>query len=162
MTMDANSCGRRFEWLYTLAVNEAKDVLRTEHVFVDPTGRRQRILRYGGIVVGCVLAAYLATVAFGVVTGARVPLTPWPASGPTSAAAPPGHGGSMLRQAPARTAPARRPRPRAAVPAHGTATGGAAPASSPATSAAVASPTPTRPGNGHAYGRTRAPHPKKS
>lgn len=148
-------------------MNEPTDVLDAEPVFVDPTGRRQRIARNVGIVVGCLLAAYLVIVAFGVVTGSRVPLTPWPAVRPTAGTAPPGHGDSVLRQVPARATPAGRTttQRRTAAPASGTAptTRATAPATSPTSpTSASASPTPTHSGRGRAYGITKSPHPKKS
>ncbi len=144
---------------YTSDVNEAIDVLDSEPVFVDPSGRRRRIARNAGIVVGCLLAAYLATVAFGVVTGSRVPLTPWPASRPSARAARPGHD-DVLRRAPVHTATTPRTRSRTTAPASGASP--TARATAPAGSArASASPTPTHPGRGRAYGLAKAPHPKK-
>lgn len=141
-------------------MNEATDTLGDEPIFVDPSGRRRRIARNAGIVVGCLLAAYLAIVAFGVATGSRVPLTPWPASMPSAGARSPD--GDVLRTVPAHQATTPRVQPHTAASASGARPTAAAPA--PATSSArtSAGSAPTLPGRGHAYGITRAPHPKKS
>lgn len=146
-------------------MNEPTDALDSEPVFVDPSGRRRRIARNVGIAAGCLLAAYLATVMFAVVTGSRAPLTPWPEGRASAGAVAPGD--DVLRHAPLHTATAPRTRPGTATPASGTAPTAAAPApaSSPTHASSTrtsATPTPALPGRGHAYGRTRAPHPKKS
>lgn len=143
-------------------MNEATDTLSEDPVFVDPSGRRRRIARNAGIVVGCLLAAYLAIVAFGVVTGSRVPLTPWPAGMPSAGAASPGRD-DVLRTVPTNAATGAHARPHTAASASGARpTAAAAPAPATSSARASASPTPTLPGRGHAYGRTRAPHAKKS
>jgi hypothetical protein len=51
----------------------ATEVLEPEPVFVDRTGRRRRHARNAGIAIGCLLAAYLAVVAFGLVSGPTPP-----------------------------------------------------------------------------------------
>ncbi|MCW2945404.1 MAG: hypothetical protein JWR24_2121, partial [Actinoallomurus sp.] len=95
--------------LYTPAVSQLTEVLEPDAVFVDPTGRRRRLVRNAGIVVGCVLTAYLVVVGFGLVTGTGVPLTPWPDVKPSHQAALPGNGGLLLKRGPSRPADTRPP-----------------------------------------------------
>jgi hypothetical protein len=137
-------------------VTEVTEVLEPDPVFVDRTGRRRRLARNAGIAIGCVLTAYLAVVAFGLVSGADAPLTPWPALKPSHGAALPGHGGSTARRDASR--PVIRPTPSATAPTRHTS------APTPRTTATTAPPTtapPAQPGQGRAYGRTKSPHPKK-
>jgi len=54
-------------------------------VFVDPSGRRGRLLRRGGLAAGIALAGFLGIVGFSIVGGAATPLTPW-ISAPSHAA----------------------------------------------------------------------------
>lgn len=139
-------------------MNEATDVLDPEPVFVDPSGRRRRIVRRAGIALGCLLAAYLVIVAFGLVTGARAPLTPWPDVKPSARNALPGHGAPVTRRErsrPATPTPTPTPRPSSRAGASPTAR------SSPTTRRTPPSSTTTRPGKGRAYGVTKSPNPKK-
>jgi hypothetical protein len=46
-------------------------------VFVDVSGRRRRLIRHGGIVLGLLLSAYLAMMGVGLLTGTHIPMTPW-------------------------------------------------------------------------------------
>ena len=46
-------------------------------MFVDVSGRRRRLIRHGGIVLGLVLSAYLAMMGVGLLTGTHIPMTPW-------------------------------------------------------------------------------------
>jgi hypothetical protein len=126
-----------------------------EPVFVDRTGRRRRLARAAGIVVGCLLAAYVAVVAFGLVSGAGVPMTPWPAATPSHRVVPP----LEARVAAPRDGAKATPTPRATAPSrHVRPAGGA-----PATTRTTASPTAStaKPGQGHSYGRTKSPNPRK-
>jgi hypothetical protein len=147
-------------------VNQVTEVLEPDPVFVDPTGRRHRLLRPVGLAVGCLLGGYLVIVGFGLVTGTGVPLTPWPDAKPTRQGVLPGHGGLVPKRAPSR--------PRTSGPANGAMPGGPMPGIAvpstrptdiPATgvtpTAASPTATATRPGKGHGYGRTKTPHPKK-
>jgi hypothetical protein len=153
--------------LYTPAVSQLTEVLEPDAVFVDPTGRRRRLVRNAGIVVGCMLAAYLVIVGFGLVTGTGVPLTPWPDVKSSHQAALPGNDGLLTKRGPSRPAGTRP----SAVAAPSGAAPTARPTSAPGsrttpTTALPVVPAPTatatQPGKGRAYGRTKSPHPKKS
>jgi hypothetical protein len=138
--------------LYNPSVTEA---LEPDPVFVDRTGRRRRLARNAGIALGCVLAAYLTVVVFGLVSGADAPLTPWPKLKPSHHAVLPGHGGSAARQDASR--PVARPTP-SAVPGR---RAGAPGPQATATTAPSTTASSAQPGQGHAYGRTKSPHPKR-
>ncbi|GLY75197.1 hypothetical protein Airi01_034640 [Actinoallomurus iriomotensis] len=128
-----------------------------EPVFVDRTGRRRRLVRNAGIAVGCLLAAYLAVVAFGLVSGADAPMAPWPAPKPSHRAALPRHDGMTAR--PDTPRPAARPTPSATAR-----TRRAQPPRSAATTTRTTAPaatSTTQPGQGRAYGRTKSPNPRK-
>jgi hypothetical protein len=152
-------------------VNQVTDVLEPDPVFVDPTGRRHRLLRPVGLAVGCLLGGYLVIVGFGLVTGTGVPLTPWPDAEPTHHAGLPGHGGLVPKRAPSppRTSgPANGAMPHGPMPGGpmpGTAVPSTRPTDTPTTgvtpTAASPTATATRPGKGHGYGLTKTPHPKK-
>jgi hypothetical protein len=135
----------------------ATDVLDPEPVFVDRTGRRRRLARNAGIAVGCLLAAYLAVVAFGLVSGADAPMTPWPAAKPSHRAVLPRNGRIGTRRDTPR--PEAKPTPSATVRSRRT----HPPSGDPATArtSAPTSASTTQPGQGHGYGRTKSPNPKK-
>lgn len=141
-------------------MTEATKTLEPDPVFVDHTGRRRRLARNVGIAVGCVLVAYLAVVAFGLVSGSGAPLTPWPDAGPS-------RGGALPPQRGSAGHGTARPRAtqRTAVPTPSTPTGREtrAPRSrTPSrTAPGTAAPTTARAGRGHAYGVTKSSHPKK-
>jgi hypothetical protein len=141
------------------------EVLEPPPVFVDRTGRRRRLARNAGIAVGCLLAAYLAVVTFGLVSGADAPLTPWPAPKSSHRAVLPRQGESGARQDASR--PVAKPTPSDTVPSRRVHAPGSAPTTAPAaapTTAPAAAPTaaPTaQPGQGRAYGRTKSPNPRK-
>lgn len=124
-----------------------------EPVFVDRTGRRRRLARNAGIAVGCLLAAYLAVVAFGLVSGAGAPMTPWPAAKPSHPAALPRHDRNPARQETPR--PEAKPTPSATVRSRRPHPSSSAPATAPAATSTA------QPGQGHAYGRTKSPNPRK-
>lgn len=142
------------------------EVLESVPVFVDRTGRRRRLARNAGIAVGCLLVAYLAIVAFGLVSGADVPMTPWPAPKTSHRAVPPRHGESAVRERNA-SRPAVRPTPSGTLPSRGaqapsspsTKAPTTAPTSAP-TTAPAAAPT-AQPSQAHAYGHTKSPNPRK-
>jgi hypothetical protein len=151
--------------LYTPAVSQLTEVLEPDAVFVDPTGRRRRLVRNAGIIVGCVLAAYLVIVGFGLATGTGVPLTPWPDVKSSHQAALPGNDELLPKRGPSRPADTR--------PSAVAAPSGAAPTARPTsvprsrttpTTAlpVVPAPTATQSGKGRAYGRTKSPHPRNS
>ncbi|WP_146059099.1 hypothetical protein [Actinomadura rubteroloni] len=105
-----------------------------EPVFVDPTGRRRRLLRGLGLAAGGLCASFLAAVGLGAATGARVPMTPWTGDGPTATVSPAHPRPKQERTPRIRTVPAATPR---AVPRP-------APASRPAVAARPdAAPAPT-------------------
>jgi hypothetical protein len=135
----------------------ATEVLEREPVFVDRTGRRRRLARNAGIAVGCLLAAYLAIVAFGLVSGADAPMTPWPAPKPSHRAVLPLQGRIAARQDTPR--PEAKPTPSATVRSQRVHPTSSAPTTARTT--APAAPSTTQPGQGHAYGRTNSPTPKK-
>ncbi|WP_433327703.1 hypothetical protein [Spirillospora sp. CA-294931] len=152
-------------------------------VFVDASGRRAKGARRLGVLAGGLLAAYLAVVGTNLMTGADVPLTPWPTGGGSDSADRPqlekervtgqrGRGEDRSEPgaqpvpsgrnpqpgaSPGRSAQGGRPRSSNApvVPPAGT----TAPSPVPST----ASPLPTSPGNSHAtppaHGRDK---PKKN
>jgi hypothetical protein len=135
----------------------ATEVLEPEPVFVDRTGRRRRLARNAGIAVGCLLAAYLAVVAFGLVSGADAPMTPWPAPKPSHRTVLPRHGRIAARQDTPR--PEAKPTPSATVRSQRV-----HPPSSPPTTArstAPAAASTAQPGQGYAYGHTKSPNPRK-
>jgi hypothetical protein len=135
----------------------ATEMLDPEPIFVDRTGRRRRLARNAGIAVGCLLAAYLAVVAFGLVSGADAPMTPWPAAEPSHRAVLPRNGRIPTRQDAPR--PEAKPTPSATVrsqPMH-------PPSGAPTTArtSAPAAASTAQPGQGHGYGRTKSPNPRK-
>lgn len=139
-------------------MTEATKVFEPDPVFVDGTGRRRRLARNAGIAVACVLVAYLAIVAFGLVIGSGAPLTPWPVGKPSSRGALPPKGGAESGHGTARPSPTGR----AAVTAPSTPAG--LPTSAPrprSTTHGSASSTAAHTGKGHAYGVTKSPHPKR-
>jgi hypothetical protein len=145
---------------YTSAVDQATETLEADAVFVDPTGRRRLLVRTAGAVAGCVLAAYLGIVAVGLVIGTDAPLTPWPDVKPSQREALPGNGGRPHKRAPSGravtgSAPATAPTVQPT---------GVPPRTVPGTAPTVApkpTPTATQPGNGHAYGLTKSPNPRR-
>jgi hypothetical protein len=124
-------------------------------VFVDPSGKRRRLVVWAGITAGCVLAAYLAIVAFGLVTGSGAPLTPWPqAKSQHGEAAPNGV--------------SSQPRPRSSAGERATASAspsGEAPTSTrdanPAHPATTA-PSTAHPAKGRGRGLSKSPHPRRT
>ncbi|HZE30230.1 MAG TPA: hypothetical protein VE198_02190 [Actinoallomurus sp.] len=128
---------------------------KTDPVFVDGTGRRRRLVRLAGIVVGVLVAAYLAIVAFGFVGGTRMPLTPWPAAKPSRGDALPAQQPSPRR---AGDRPTATPLSAASTPPASTPTRST---SRPRTSP-PATPSASHPNEGRAYGRTKSPHPKRT
>ncbi|GAA4511743.1 hypothetical protein GCM10023191_076330 [Actinoallomurus oryzae] len=132
-------------------------VLEPEPVFVDRTGRRRRLARNVGIAVGCLLAAYLAVVAFGLVSGADAPMAPWPDPKSSHRAEAPRHGRIAAR--PDTPRPDDRPTPGATARSRGAHSPGSAPTTARSTAPAAASSA--QPGQGHAYGRTKSPNPRK-
>ncbi|MCO6006559.1 hypothetical protein NE236_16360 [Actinoallomurus purpureus] len=154
-------------------MNQATEELEPDPVFVDPTGRRAKIMRRAGIALGCLVAAYLALITVGLATGARVPLTPWPQTKHSKSG--PAEDGLMPRSGARNPLPGRSSA--AGVPPSGPApttatshapTGGTRSAAPGTTAPATpGSPTPpvvpttatTAPGKGHGYGRTKKPHP---
>ena len=133
----------------------ATQVLEPEPVFVDRTGRRRRLARNAGIAVGCLLAAYLAVVAFGLVSGADAPMTPWPK--PSHSAALPRHGRIEARQETPR--PEAKPTPSATVRSQRVRQPSSAPTTARTT--APASTSTAQPAQGRAYGHTKSPNPRK-
>lgn len=142
----------------------ATEVLEPVPVFVDRTGRRRRFARNAGIAVGCLLAAYLAVVAFGLVSGADAPMTPWPAPKASyRAVPPPRHGESAARERDA-SRPEVRPTPSGTLPSrrvHAPSSPSTTKAPTTAPTTAPAAPPAAQPGQGHAYGRTKSPNPRK-
>lgn len=138
-------------------MTEATKTLEPDPVFVDHTGRRRRLARNVGIAVGCALVAYLAVVAFGLVSGSGAPLTPWPDAGPSRVGALPpqrgsaGHGTARPRTTQRTAVPTPSSRETSAPRSR----------TSSRTAPGTAAPTPARAGRGHAYGVTKSPHPKK-
>lgn len=127
----------------------ATAVLEPEPVFVDRTGRRRRLARNAGIAVGCLLAAYLSVVAFGLVSGADAPMTPWPAPKPSHRTVLPRPGRIAARQDTPR--PESKPTPSTTARSQRVRSPGSAPAATPT----------AHPGQGRAYGRTKSPNPRK-
>jgi hypothetical protein len=130
---------------YTPAVDD-----ETEAVFADPSGRRHRLARTLGIVVGCLLAAYMVVVAFGLLSGSGAPFTPWPGASSTPQGAPAARGGG----APPGPSPS----------GHASATPTPSPSTRPRTTqSSTPRPTPvaTTRANGRAHGLTKSPNPKK-
>ncbi|MCO5972043.1 hypothetical protein [Actinoallomurus soli] len=164
-------------------MNQATEVLEPDPVFVDPTGRRARIMRRTGIALGCLIAGYLVLVAVGMATGARVPLTPWPQT--RHSASGHGHAGQLLMprggadgslpsggptghrspSGPAQTGRASGSPKAGAAPTTGTspAPGSATPTAGTTTSAPAlptATPTTRGKGKGKGVGLTKSPHPR--
>lgn len=106
-----------------------------------------------GIAVGCALTAFLVIVAIGLVTGSGAPLTSWPGTKPSHREAAP-----REHQARHQSKPSPSVKTQPSVSPSGTrpATHNEPAATHPATTA-PANP----PGRGHAYGLSKAPHPKK-
>ncbi|HEU5030357.1 MAG TPA: hypothetical protein VFV01_35970 [Spirillospora sp.] len=138
-------------------------------VFVDATGRRQRLARRIGLVAGAVLVVFLGALGIGAATGAAVPGTPWnapsthPDGGHQSAGARAGKPTGEREGG----ASSQRPRtvPSGASPKAPSATSQPASTTAPAPSAPSAKPTAStttsRPGNSHAtppaWGHTKKP-----
>lgn len=149
-------------------MNQVTEALEPEPVFVDPTGRRGRIVRRTGIGLASILVGYLGIVTYGLATETRVPLTPWPVAKPSASRSPleyrlmPRVGTGVPLQARGSSAGGLRTRPRTRVPA--------APARASATPAHTrrVSPTPTTtskvtavPATQHSRRPTVSPGPKK-
>lgn len=143
--------------LYTPAVNRVSEVLEPDAVFLDPTGQRRRLVRNVGILVGCLLAACLAIVGFGLVTGTGMHLAPWPHVRPSPDAALPGHRGRPPKRASSRPEVARHASPTAPPITAPRAPATTAPSGTPAHTT-----TATQPGKGRAFGHTKSPHPRRS
>ncbi|MFC0042734.1 hypothetical protein [Actinomadura rayongensis] len=149
-------------------ITHGPEATAAEPVFVDPTGRRRRLLRGLGLAAGGLCALFLAGVGLGAATGARVPMTPWTADGP-SATVSPAHPRAKQEGTPrSRIVPAATPREvPGPAPASRTAVA-ARPEATPApTARATAAPRPSShaatptPGHGRvtppAKGRTKKP-----
>ncbi|MEV5747541.1 hypothetical protein AB0L00_06950 [Actinoallomurus sp. NPDC052308] len=160
-------------------MNQATEVLEQDPVFVDPTGRRGRIMRRAGIALGCLVAGYLILVGVGLAIGARVPLTPWPHARPATS----GHGHAAQLLMPrggtrgslptlGSTDPRSPSGPTRTGGASGSPKAGAAPAGTkptPASATPTTGPTTSAPaatrtthGKGKGVGLTKSPHPKHS
>jgi hypothetical protein len=121
-------------------------------VFVDPTGKRRRLVRWAGVTVGSLLAAYLAIVTFGLVTGGGAPLAPWPDAKPSHHDAAPREGAPL------------RPRSSSSVskrPTVNKSPGTTAHHAPATTQPATTAPTTAHPGRGRAFGLTKSPNAKK-
>ncbi|MEU9017087.1 hypothetical protein [Actinomadura sp. NPDC048394] len=141
-------------------------------VFVDATGRRQRLARRIGLVAGAVLVVFLGALGIGAATGAAVPGTPWNApsthpdgghqSAGARAAKPTGgrEGGTSSKRP--RTVPSGGSAKAPSATSQPASTTAPAPSASTAPSAKpTASTTASRPGNSHAsppaWGHTKKP-----
>jgi hypothetical protein len=107
-----------------------------------------------GVVTGCLLAAYLVTIAVGLATGGGTPLTPWPRGTRPSHAAEADPGPRVApHPSPSTTRPSARTSPDAAP---------SRVRSSPRTPATTAPATASsRPGKGRGRGLTKSPNPRR-
>lgn len=147
-------------------MSQATEALEQEPVFVDPSGRRRRFARATGIIAGCIIAAYAVVIVFGLITNTRIPLTPWPSAGAPHRADAPGQG---LRLRVGRPVPSpdhvgmvapQQPRPTTRPVTRTPSHAGTKPTATPIPTTAPTTAS-THPNNGHAYGRTKSPNPKK-
>jgi hypothetical protein len=163
------------------AADRYTPVVESGPIFVDPSGRRHRVMRFAGLGAAGVLAACLVAVVVAMTGGPQAPFTQWaapqaPASGPgghafqqaaghspdnnrSGSSVPGAAAGSTGLQnpggAPGSTAPAgtgTSPSPSA----------GASPsATKSASPSASQSPVPTNPGGKTPPGKTKSPSPRK-
>src|SRR5215472_10134635 len=132
-------------------------VVESRPVFVDPTGRRRRVLRRTGMGAVAVLVGCLGAVVVALAGGPQAPFTHWAVPRP-AAAAPPGHVQSRVPapggrshpdpQAGAGPSPRPSPRPGASV--------------APSASSSPSSSAPTNPAGRTPPGKTRSPNPHKT
>src|SRR5215469_16771330 len=133
-------------------------------VFVDPTGRRRRVLRRAGIGAAAVLVTCLGAVVVALAGGPQAPFTHW--ADPRPAPALPGHGRSGAHHQSRGVGPSQ-PDPQAGpVPsASPSASGSAKPSPRPRPSASPSSsssPVPTNPAGHTPPGQSKSPNPHRS
>jgi len=130
-------------------------LVESRPVFVDPTGRRRRVLRRAGTGAVAVLVTFLGAVVVSLAGGPQAPFTHW--ADPRPAPAVSGHGRSGAHNQ-GRGAGRSQPNPQAgALPS-------AAPSARPrpSKSPSASSPAPTNPAGHTPPGRSKTPNPHKS
>jgi hypothetical protein len=131
-------------------------IVDSRPVFVDPTGRRRRVLRRAGMGAVAVLVTFLGAVVVALAGGPQAPFTHWAAPRP-AAPAPSGHARSGAHHQ-NRGAGLPQPDPQAgALPP-------AAPSARPRPwpSPSASSPVPTNPAGHTPPGLSKSPGPRKS
>ena len=135
-------------------------LVESRPVFVDPTGRRRRVLRRAGMGAVAVLVACLGAVVVALAGGPQAPLTHWAAPGP-AAPGPPGHGRSGAHHQSGGAGPAQ-PDPQAGVLPSAAPSAWPSPSPRPSPSPSASSPVPTNPAGHTPPGLSKSPGPRKS
>jgi hypothetical protein len=134
-------------------------------VFVDPSGRRHRVLRRAGLGAVAVLVACLGAVLVALAGGPQAPFTHWAAPARAVPAVQSHVGSSAHHRARAGVGPAQ-PDPQAGPVPSASPSGKASPrprpSASPSASATPSSPVPTNPAGHTPPGKTKSPNPHRS
>jgi hypothetical protein len=135
-------------------------LVESRPVFVDPTGRRRRVLRRAGMGAVAVLVTCLGAVAVALAGGPQAPFTHWAAPQP-AAPAPSDHARSGAHHQSGGVGPAQ-PDPQAGVLPSAIPSARPGPSPRPSPSPSASSPVPTNPAGHTPPGLGKSPGPRKS